>query len=72
MSPDLELMQWIKRCRDGDEIPGQAVIEHKLNRWFAFTMIGGKQVALAERDGRRMDFTTGELVTDPDYIEPPC
>jgi hypothetical protein len=65
-----EFMQWVKRCRDGDEIPSEAVLKHKLNRWFAFTIIDGKQVALAERDGRKVDFATNELVIDPDYKSP--
>ena len=71
MTDNAELIRWIKRCRDGDEIPSHAVIEHKLNRWFAFTVIDGKQVALAEATGEKFDFATGEMIADPNYTKPP-
>jgi hypothetical protein len=68
---DDKTIEWVKRCRDGEDIPHQAVVEHKLTRWFAFTTIDGKNVAFAEANGDRVDFVTGELVTNPDYIPPP-
>ena len=68
---DTELVQWVKRCRDGEDIPHTAVIEHRLNRWFMFTEIEGKNVAFAEADGKRVDFITGEIVYNDDYIPPP-
>jgi hypothetical protein len=69
-----DLNYWVARCRAGEEIPHQKIVAYALTRWFLFTPIKGKQdasLALAEADGRRVDFTTGEMVSDPDYVPPP-
>lgn len=69
-----DLSYWVARCRADGEIPHAEIARYELTRWFLFTPIEGRQdasLAFAEADGRRVDYVTGEIVLNPDYVPPP-
>jgi len=35
--------RWKARCRLGREIPAIAIVDHDLQRWFAFIPVGGNR-----------------------------